>query len=496
MDDCRRRTERTSSYRTRSLHCEDRFADRGSTSIGSPSKIRLSPLPGVRPLRPLHGELPDLRRDLRRERQPARPDLPDARRGRRPARRWAPGPRAPGALPRLPGLRVGLPFGRPVRQDHRAVQDRACEARRRPRTAQPAPAADPPPPLPLLRAGQAALAPARLLQKLGVLDWAERIGLTRLLPPTLRRMQAMLPEARPGRATGCPRSCRRSGRSGRGSRSSSAASPTPCSPRPTRRRPASSSRTAARSSIPRGQVCCGAIHYHSGVEEPALELARQNIAAFDADGRRRDHRQRRRLRRDAQGLRPHPARRPSTTTAAGSSPRSRTSPSSSSPSGRSRRRIRVPLTVTYHDACHLCHGQQVRSQPRALARHDPGPGARPARGERDLLRRGGDLQPHPARDVRAARPPQDGPHRGDRRRDGRRPATSAASSRSPARSRSGAARSRSPTRSICSTGPTGGSEAASAYRMRSSARISGIRGVAARGPAEGLLARQFHDTCR
>ena len=32
--------------------------------------------------------------------------------------------------------------------------------------------------------------------------------------------------------------------------------------------------------IPRGQVCCGAIHYHSGVEEPALELARRNMAAF------------------------------------------------------------------------------------------------------------------------------------------------------------------------------------------------------------------------
>src|SRR5262245_50047191 len=34
-----------------------------------------------------------------------------------------------------------------------------------------------------------ALAPARLLQRLGFLDWAERIGLTKLLPPTLRRMQ-------------------------------------------------------------------------------------------------------------------------------------------------------------------------------------------------------------------------------------------------------------------------------------------------------------------
>src|SRR5262245_13792073 len=40
---------------------------------------------------------------------------------------------------------------------------------------------------------KAALLPARVLQRLGLIDWADRIGLTRLLPPTLRRMQAMLP---------------------------------------------------------------------------------------------------------------------------------------------------------------------------------------------------------------------------------------------------------------------------------------------------------------
>ena len=32
----------------------------------------------------------------------------------------------------------------------------------------------------------------------------------------------------------------------------------------------------------------------------------------------------------------------------------------------------VPLKVTYHDACHLCHGQQIRSQPRALLAMIPG----------------------------------------------------------------------------------------------------------------------------
>ena len=33
---------------------------------------------------------------------------------------------------------------------------------------------------------------------------------------------------------------------------------------------------------------------------------------------------------------------------------------------------RLPITVTYHDACHLAHGQKVRSAPRALLQRIPG----------------------------------------------------------------------------------------------------------------------------
>src|SRR5262249_56896029 len=35
--------------------------------------------------------------------------------------------------------------------------------------------------------------------------------------------------------------------------------------------------------VPRSQGCCGAIHYHSGVEGPALDLARQNLRTFEPD---------------------------------------------------------------------------------------------------------------------------------------------------------------------------------------------------------------------
>src|SRR4051794_10182759 len=41
---------------------------------------------------------------------------------------------------------------------------------------------------------KAALLPARVLQRLGLIDLAEKSGLTRLLPGTLRRLQAMLPD--------------------------------------------------------------------------------------------------------------------------------------------------------------------------------------------------------------------------------------------------------------------------------------------------------------
>src|SRR5204863_3633902 len=34
--------------------------------------------------------------------------------------------------------------------------------------------------------------------------------------------------------------------------------------------------------VPRDQVCCGAIHYHSGADVPALEMARKNCSVFDA----------------------------------------------------------------------------------------------------------------------------------------------------------------------------------------------------------------------
>ncbi len=123
--------------------------------------------------------------------------------------------------------------------------------------------------------------------------------------------------------------------------------------------------------IPPGQVCCGAIHYHSGVEQPALELARRNLEAFSAAGvdaiivnaagcgamlKDYAHILPAELHDEAARFVAKVKDISEFLVSLGPIP----------PRGT------VPLTVTYHDACHLCHGQQIRSQPRALLAMIPG----------------------------------------------------------------------------------------------------------------------------
>jgi glycolate oxidase iron-sulfur subunit len=217
---------------------------------------------------------------------------------------------------------------------------------------------------------KAALAPARLLQKLGMLDLAERTGLTRVLPPTLRRMAAMLPRMS-------------------GSRARLPEVLPPVGPKRARvalfagcvgdaiypETTAATARVLQQNGcevvIPRTQACCGAIHYHSGVEEPALALARQNIEVFDFEKfdaiivnaagcgamlkdyvhilPAADHERAEAFVAKVKdisefliALGPIPPKNP------------------------------VPRKVTYHDACHLCHGQQIRVQPRQLLAMIPG----------------------------------------------------------------------------------------------------------------------------
>jgi len=117
--------------------------------------------------------------------------------------------------------------------------------------------------------------------------------------------------------------------------------------------------------VPRAQACCGAIHHHGGDPATAAEMAKRNIEAFEdcefvvnhiagcgAMLKEYDHL----LRDDANWA------------------------------GRSQQFVakvrdvsellveldppppphRVPLTATYHDACHLAHAQKITDEPRRL----------------------------------------------------------------------------------------------------------------------------------
>jgi Fe-S oxidoreductase len=124
--------------------------------------------------------------------------------------------------------------------------------------------------------------------------------------------------------------------------------------------------------VPRSQACCGAIHYHSGVEGPALDFARRNIQAFDPDAFDA-------IIVNAAGcgamLKDYDHLLPEAEHAAAARFAAKVRDISEflvelgpiAP-----RHPVTPRTVTYHDACHLCHGQQVRAQPRQLLQMIPG----------------------------------------------------------------------------------------------------------------------------
>ena len=123
--------------------------------------------------------------------------------------------------------------------------------------------------------------------------------------------------------------------------------------------------------IPRGQVCCGAIHYHSGVEAPALELAQQNMDVFDESGVDAiivNAAGCGAMLKDYAHLLPTESHdgRPTFVAKVKDISEFLVALGPIAP------RDPLPMKVTYHDACHLCHGQQIRSQPRALLAMIPG----------------------------------------------------------------------------------------------------------------------------
>jgi glycolate oxidase iron-sulfur subunit len=128
---------------------------------------------------------------------------------------------------------------------------------------------------------------------------------------------------------------------------------------------------------PRAQSCCGSLHVHNGDPEGARDLARRQIEALDMSGLDAiisnsagcgSH-----LKRYGHLLADDPAY---AARAAAWSAKVRDisewlveigfrSPAARQPGA-------APVAVTYHEACHLCHGQRITSQPREILRAIPG----------------------------------------------------------------------------------------------------------------------------
>lgn len=222
-----------------------------------------------------------------------------------------------------------------------------------------------------------ALWPARLMQKLGVDTLMERSGLTKLLPPSVRQLQAMLPRlaANPGRLPEVLPA--------EGKRRKRVALFTGCAadaffPQTNLATARILQKNGCEVWTPRAQVCCGALHYHAAQEAPAQERARRNCDVFgpgiEAIADQVDA-----VIVNAAGC--------------GAMLKDYGHLLESSPAHERARKFtskvrdlseflielgpiapKHPLQIraAYQDACHLCHAQQIRKQPRQLLEMIPG----------------------------------------------------------------------------------------------------------------------------
>ena len=223
---------------------------------------------------------------------------------------------------------------------------------------------------PSRRRTRLALGPARLLQWSGA-DWLlEKSGLTRLLPGSLRTMKGMLPALRPhygslpevlpaigpkrarvGLFLGCVADA--------------------IYPRTNYATARVLQLNGCEVVIPRAQVCCGALHYHTGDEGTARRLAATNATLFPADldavinnaagcgAMMKDY---------AHLMHDHPKR----VAAEAFNAKVKDIHEFLYELGAIPPTHPLNIRATYHDACHLRHAQQIHKAPRALLDLIPG----------------------------------------------------------------------------------------------------------------------------
>ncbi len=221
-----------------------------------------------------------------------------------------------------------------------------------------------------------ALLPARVMQMLRLDIVMERTGLTRLLPEKLQRMFKQLPKLEP-RSPELPQRL-----PAIGPKRATVGLFLGCvADAMFRQTHWATARVLQLNGcevvVPREQVCCGAMHYHSGADRPALQMALQNAAAFDSEeldavivnvagcgAMLKDYPE---IAHEVAPDEQETGQQLEKLTAkikdvseflAALGP--------IAPTGE------IKLRATYHDACHLCHAQQIREQPRALLGLIPG----------------------------------------------------------------------------------------------------------------------------
>lgn len=215
-----------------------------------------------------------------------------------------------------------------------------------------------------------ALWPARLLQRLGLWKMMQGLGIFRVLPPRLRQLTEMLPplsRTLPPLQGVYP---------AQGKRRARVALFTGCVADVMFRATHWATVRVLQANgcdvlVPTNQVCCGAIHFHAGSSEPARTMADTNVSAFtklDVDAvivnvagcgamlKDYGHHW-----PDEQGA----AERQAFTNKVRDVHEFLDEIGFIPPTGP------LPMRITYHDACHLAHAQQIRSAPRKLLSQIP-----------------------------------------------------------------------------------------------------------------------------
>jgi glycolate oxidase iron-sulfur subunit len=221
------------------------------------------------------------------------------------------------------------------------------------------------------------LAPVRFLQWTRLDRLIEKLGLLWLMPRSLRQMHQMLPRLKPhhGRLPEVLPA--------EGPRRARVALFLGCAsdaffPETNLATARVLQRNGCEVWIPRRQGCCGALHYHAAQEGPAQQFAAANCTAFDpglADtagavdaiivnaagcgAMLKDY---------GHLLHDTPA------AAAGRKLAAKVRDVSEflTELGPVKPEHPLPVRAVYHDACHLCHGQQIRKPPRQLLEMIPG----------------------------------------------------------------------------------------------------------------------------